>query len=1306
MPTGTLTYRLVVEDPTGIPHTPGDATDAIDGAHFVVTSERDANCPYICEPPHGDGEGHVPLTGKAEDGSYVVPVADADLTTGAVIAGEDFDSYNTYVPGGPSWTTNWSAVAPAAGAGGGMDPVNGFGGTQCWSTSQMLGFDFDPPNPIPWGTNKALAQRTWGVSHGLAPDTTYRVRFKMDLSDSGHGSIGAYPYPHTITCGIEAGDGARMLVAVVEPTDGGSNAPRDDPGIPGDVTVYTYYSETTGSANVGDSIPELAGWVTYDFLTTTDSSGDLTLIIGVFDRRNFSGYARIDDIEILEAGCGGTGRVVTRQLGDANARHRMLGRRAWLELSFDLGATYTEVVKFGHWLGATLINGIQWDITIGDTRRVERRTPMFAEVTPNFPLVTPLLGGPVYGGFPPFFANYGLPTFRVTNVVPEDIQPPGIVWQRGFVTLRYVRGPLPPTYSPTQSSFTTAARDYINKRARPFAVHAGPLQVGNLLNLAAPPYEFPRIVVALEDAGDGLPTITDYTPVGGTSPAPIPFPAAIPGATIPNDELISSTGEITVLWSAEQPTVGDEFLLHVYPKDISADNPLHWFGHVIDLHAGRFEDLGIAYDVTSRDAVKNAVGPEQYVLLRWTNPGELCQAFFERLQATFGYGVREGRDGEREFFTTRVKNPGSPAVTITDDDLTDAGDPPWEHQEQSLCNTLRITTHRLSRWATTDGDPRPADDLLSVESTVVVDFSVDGGATKESDTYGLAEQRYELPGMMLVGSQGQPVDVQSFARTVGNDTFNRYGRGAPHRTLPVRRSVADAVSLGDEITVDVGHLPTLVAGRTPVAQRGGSHELMVVRRTETPGGPTLVLVDASNGVSASIIPELAIVEDTDAYPGGGFVRITVTNGDDIVVASYGMRIEYGLGVSEPTAGTVLFTDTPLEFILRASAYAYQAGPYPAGETVWVRGQAWLPGGGVSAWGAWVSVTLAGLATPDDLASVDTSPTSELLTWTNTDSTKWIDVQLKLSSAASYTQIIHLPPGSDRYEFTGLLPSTSYDARIRYVDLSPLFTGGPYASLTFTTDDGASTLLAPINPIAYRGLDRSSAGLPVQIDGRCGLIVTAQSVPSDLVFEVAVETAVGSATPGSYSEFARVPANPPFTTTQAGLFAPSDGKLRYFRAKSVRPGWTDSPYSSPIVSIDPWGSTTTTPGTNGSAGTPPAPVLSFTIDGSGNVTVYASVGATVTSVKFAAGTIGGGVPSDATVRAATADSSSPFEAASLVTLAPGESVIVAAYAYDAQGNESVKGTRTVQRDGASVTDILQLDDGTLMRLADDRFLYRR
>jgi hypothetical protein len=1281
--TGTLTYRLVVEDPDGTPHAAGDNTVDIDGAHFVVTSERDTNCPYICDPPEGDGGGIDPLTGKMSDGAYRIGIADADVSAGSLIA---LETFNDYGPGGTNPDLFWAEIT----ATGSLTTTGGEGPdlTRCFR-KEAEGGQYGTPPGAGYGNNTQTWARTWGVADGLLPDTQYSITFDVDYNTIRFGGSFAAGAAMSIVFGIEASPTERYLMHCTYPTDP-DLGPREDAEVPADAEDVTQWDEGVEPPWWPDF--DSVDWQSREFVATTDGSGDLTLTIGFWDWRNIAGVFRIDNIRISEVGCGGTGRVVTRQLADSEARMRLLGRRAWLELSFDLGASYTEVVKSGFLTDTTLTDGIRYELTIGDGRRVERRTPMFAQASANFLQVTPLLGGPVYGGFPPHFANYGLPVFRVTAVVPEDVQG-NVIWQRGFVTLRYLRGPLPPNYSPTQSSFTTQARDYINKRARPFAVQTAPIQFGDLLNLAASPFEFPRIVVSLEDAGDGVPTVTEYTPVGGVSPAPIPFPSAVPGATIPNDELITATGEITVLWTDEQPSVGDDFYLHVYPMDVGPDNPMHWTGHVVDLVADRLEDAGISYDTASRDALKDAIGLETWVMVRWTDPKETMQAFFERLFGAFGFGLREGLDGEREFFATRIKLATNPSVSLDDDDVIDRGSPPWTHNESTMCNTLRIVTHRLARWRDTDDPPRPPDDLISVESTVVVDYSTDAGATREATKYGEALQEYQLPGITLIGSQYQPVDVVNFARTVGLDTFSRYGRGAPHREIRVRRGGgADAVGIGDEITVDLGHLPTAVQGRTPVAQRGGAHDLLVIRRTESPGGPTFVCVDASNGISASIVPDLTITEDTDAFPSGGYVLIEVTNGGAIAIAGYGLRIQYALSLTEPTGdGTVLYTDDPLQLILRAPAYAYQAGPYPAGETVWVRGQAWIPGGTPSAWGDWVSVTLAGLATITGIASSDTSPTSELVTWTNGSTTFWIDVQIKETSAASYYQLPFLPPGSDRYEFTGLTPSTSYDIRLRYTNGVSV---GAYATFTFTTNSGSTTLTAPINPIAWRGLDRSSIGLPVLIDGRYGLRVNAQSVPSDLVFEVAVETAVGSGTPGSYAEFARVSANPPFTTTQAGDFAPNDGKLRYLRAKSVWPGFTDSPYSSPVVSIDPWGNNTTTPGTNGSAGTPAAPGISYFIDTSGLLDVFFTIDSATTEIRYAYGAVNGSPPSDTSVRLGTNLTAAPWEELDIVLLNAGDYVIVGAYAYDSIGNESVKATLTITRP-TSVDDILLTDSSDLI-----------
>lgn len=93
---------------------------------------------------------------------------------------------------------------------------------------------------------------------------------------------------------------------------------------------------------------------------------------------------------------------------------------------------------------------------------------------------------------------------------------------------------------------------------------------------------------------------------------------------------------------------------------------------------------------------------------------------------------------------------------------------------------------------------------------------------------------------------------------------------------------------------------------------------------------------------------------------------------------------------------------------------------------------------------------------------------------------------------------------------------------------------------------------------------------------------------------------------------------------------------------------------------------------------PAPVLTYTIDGAGLVDILANVGLTVTSVKIKEASVGAAEATDAAVRAATADTSAPFEALNIFTLAVGESRAVSAFAYDVAGNESAKTTVMVVR----------------------------
>jgi len=112
----------------------------------------------------------------------------------------------------------------------------------------------------------------------------------------------------------------------------------------------------------------------------------------------------------------------------------------------------------------------------------------------------------------------------------------------------------------------------------------------------------------------------------------------------------------------------------------------------------------------------------------------------------------------------------------------------------------------------------------------------------------------------------------------------------------------------------------------------------------------------------------------------------------------------------------------------------------------------------------------------------------------------------------------------------------------------------------------------------------------------------------------------------------------------------------------------------------WASITLGPATNGgdNGGLVPAISLVASYDGSGVLSAEATGNTAVTSVKFAVGAAGGATPTDAAVRAAAADAAAPFTASALATMAADEIRTVAAYGYDALGNESAKATVTIQR----------------------------
>lgn len=203
-----------------------------------------------------------------------------------------------------------------------------------------------------------------------------------------------------------------------------------------------------------------------------------------------------------------------------------------------------------------------------------------------------------------------------------------------------------------------------------------------------------------------------------------------------------------------------------------------------------------------------------------------------------------------------------------------------------------------------------------------------------------------------------------------------------------------------------------------------------------------------------------------------------------------------------------------------------------------------------------------------------TPSSVSLSWTNTDAVNAVRIQKKLDTASTYELVIDLPAGSTGYTLGGLIPETDYDVRVVLVDGGGNEIGSALLD-SFTTDLAANQtqLDTPTGAQVFEGYNPVTA---VNSPGTYGLQVTAVFGPPDLevVFEEALETAVGSGLFGAYAEVASLPAVVGDVTRYIAN-APNDGLLRSLRAFARASGFLDSDPTADL-SADPWPETPTVP----------------------------------------------------------------------------------------------------------------------------------
>jgi hypothetical protein len=87
-----------------------------------------------------------------------------------------------------------------------------------------------------------------------------------------------------------------------------------------------------------------------------------------------------------------------------------------------------------------------------------------------------------------------------------------------------------------------------------------------------------------------------------------------------------------------------------------------------------------------------------------------------------------------------------------------------------------------------------------------------------------------------------PIPFEQYLRTIGDEIFELFGRGAAEGELYCLAGIDEPV--GDQVLVNLMHRPNAVVGQSPVSQRGGERRVLILQRTEEPAGPKLLVMDA------------------------------------------------------------------------------------------------------------------------------------------------------------------------------------------------------------------------------------------------------------------------------------------------------------------------------------------------------------------------------------------------------------------------------------------------------------------------------
>jgi hypothetical protein len=820
----------------------------------------------------------------------------------------------------------------------------------------------------------------------------------------------------------------------------------------------------------------------------------------------------------------GSSRLVTSQLADAGNRNQLLSRRAFIELSTDGGVNFTTV-QAGYVLGLRLVDAITYEVTVGDTRRIEQQRTVFEFDDPTyFPVRGAVLGGPLIGGaFGPFPQRNGL-FYRVTSSTATGNG--GAIVNATFQSGYTTNGQLTTRWQDVVNPFggTNTTRTDIDSWADAYFSLTSTVGGGGALGPFQ--YAFPGLIYRVY-------SFLLNTPLGNF------LPLETRAGSIGGDV-------ISMLWNpaSAAPSVGTIIRVSLLTDRVSEDCPLYVSAHPVDVVRRLYQQADIPIDGASFDALRDLIGPQLRVSLRITQPNTLSKFVEDTLAGPFGIGLRVNAAGQVVAFSTRIKTDTLPTATVNTDSLIDEG-VVFELDEGTVINRVKLTTQTLSlydasRYPLVQGRPSvapPRDGVLSSTETYEVENA-------DVSVFGQRDISYTIPGMIHTADAFTSVGL-SFATALAGEIFDRYGRGVQAADLACLRGAGlDTVTVGDEIYVQPAHLPNANKrfGDDPSV---GARIMQVVRRTETPEGPELRVLDSGTAAQPATAATVSIAASAQ-FP-QQVAEFTITNAATLNAAVINVAVQWATGPTTPTTDGEDFARYTSPNIPTGAVSLFPVTP---GSTVWVRVRSEQPGRRPSAWSPWANVSLTAAPVPTSLNASDIKRNAVTLTWANTTTAYSIRVRVAPTAAASTSEagwiVADFAPGTTRAVVRGLEgPSVAYTASASYV--TPEGYPGGSVTTTFTTSNDADEALRPAG-IAILSTDgpADDAGLP------SGVAIAAWS--ADPAYQLVLERAPDVAgDPGTYAEIAVIPG-----TTEVYVDPlPLDGVVRWYRWRHRLSGYDDS-----------------------------------------------------------------------------------------------------------------------------------------------------